>query len=166
MSQAAFQRHPYDAAQRAELARWPGVTATHEVRGKHLAVVLSFDGRSRFVIYPTTPGDTARGADMHVRDLRRELSAIGATRSEVIKAIQRRRRQPPRHARPPTIHLGPFSETRLSHDPFAALASIKFAEPSSCATATPEAVAIRQPPAPPARPTWWVRLANFFRCCA
>lgn len=93
MSQAAVKRHEYDEHQEAELAKWPGVEWSRQVRGKHYALVLSFNGRSRFVIYPTSPGDSIRGMLNHLTDVRATLRFIGAERlEEQVSAKPRRQR--------------------------------------------------------------------------
>lgn len=121
MSAPSPKRHAFNDHQEAELARWPGVTWRREVRSKHYALVLTFGGVSRFVIYPTSPGDTMRGGMNHVRDIRAALTALGATRLEVIRSAapqRRRNRTEARETFEPAV-------TRLSHDPFAALANFK-----------------------------------------
>src|SRR5690606_17680836 len=115
----------------AELANWPGVTWRREHRGKHLALVLAFDGVSRFVIYPTSPGDTYRGSLNHLRDVRAALSALGAKRVQPAKANRPRRRpvtRPLHHEAP--LAGGVQSSSRLGRDPFAALASLRVEEPA------------------------------------
>ena len=83
--------HAYHNDQDVELAQWPGVTWRREHRGKHLALVLEFDGVSRFVIYPTSPGDAYRGGLNHLRDIRAALTALGAKRARLQRAAERRR---------------------------------------------------------------------------
>jgi len=127
MSQALARRHDYDRHQEAELARWPGVSWRREQRAKHYALILTFNGVSRFVTYPCTPGDGARGALNHIRDLRHALQALGARRRPEPKPGPDRRR---RHHRvePWSWRLperGP--PTRLSRDPFEALAQLRAA---------------------------------------
>lgn len=126
MSAPSPKRHEFNAYQEAELARWPGVTWRREHRSKHYALVLTFAGVSRFVIYPTSPGDTVRGGLNHVRDIRAALTALGATRQADARSERPRDRAP--LARPPeTGKLVDFTpaETRLNRDPFAALASFQ-----------------------------------------
>lgn len=127
MSQPALKRHPYEDAQRAELARWPGVVASHEIRGKHFALVLRFGEVSRFVIYPSTPGDSGRGALNHVREIRHTLAGLGATRIETVKATAPRRRR--QRMEIPTPRLQSVSDTRLCQDPFSQLAQLRFEAP-------------------------------------
>lgn len=124
MSQPAIRAHSFHDAQEAELARWPGVTWVRRFRSKHFALVLTFDGVSRYVTYPTSPGDNVRGAMNHVRDIRAVLKALGAEReSEHRSQAPKRQRNRTDHNEP--IRIGAQDETRLGRDPFAALASLK-----------------------------------------
>jgi len=143
MSQPRLKRSPYDDAAEAELSRWPGVSWRTEVRGKHYALVLTFNGVSRFVTYPTSPGDTTRGPLNHVSDIRKALTALGAMRlkSERSTAPKRWRNRTEASG----LNLVSLADTRLAKDPFAALAQVKFLAPE-----TP-------PPAPEPRLGWWRR---------
>ena len=60
-----------------EIARWRGAKASFEKKGKHRRVTLQVGDRSRFVIYPDTPGDV-RGYRNAVAFVRRELARLGA----------------------------------------------------------------------------------------
>lgn len=125
MSAPAPKRHAYNDCQEAELARWPGVTWTREHRGKHYALVLTFRGLSRFVIYPTSPGDSYRGSLNHVRDIRGTLSAMGATRLEVVSRNRPTgKRSAPRPVVEP-VRLAAQDGTRLGRNPFEALSGFK-----------------------------------------
>ena len=125
MSAPSVKRHDFDNHQEAELARWPGVTWTRTVRAKHYALVLTFGGVSRFVIYPTSPSDAYRGALNHVRDIRHTLTAMGATRTQERAASGPRRVR--RYHDTPTgpIALSAQKSTRLGQDPFAVLAGLR-----------------------------------------
>jgi hypothetical protein len=112
-------RNDYEDLQDAELARWPGISWTRETRSKHNAIVLTFNGLSRFVTYPCTPGDTIRGGLNHVRDLRHAAYEIGARRLKEERSAQPRRKRNRTEAK--GFGLLPCI-TRLSHDPFAKLA--------------------------------------------
>jgi hypothetical protein len=65
----------------AELERYPGVSWHLETRdrSKHKRIVLEFNGQSRFVVIPNSPG-CARGLRNKIGDIRRELNRMGATR--------------------------------------------------------------------------------------
>lgn len=76
----------YESSQTLELSRWPGVTHTRETRGKHRALVLTFNGKSRFVTYPTSPSDSRRGCLEHLKDIRSTLRDLGAERTPVAKS--------------------------------------------------------------------------------
>lgn len=149
MSQAVCKRHVYDEQQEAELARWPGVTWGREVRGKHYALVLTFDGASRFVVYPSSPGDVMRGGLNHLTDARVALRAIGAVRTS-------QKRQGPKVARRRTRVEESFRLARLEpitggpeRDPWAELRTIDLTPP--------------EPPTPPPTPCFWSRLLAWFR---
>lgn len=116
--------HPFEAAQEAELSRWPGVSWVREDRSKHRALVLSFADRSRFVTYPTSPSDAYRGPLNHVRDIRHTLAAMGAQRSQEARSERERTHRPRRTVNEP-VRLSAQTSTRLGLDPFAALAGFK-----------------------------------------
>ena len=67
----------------AELTRWPGVehTLVCGTRGAHPRLVLSYQGRSRFVVMPGSPSDRRVGLNVRA-DVRRELATLGARRAE------------------------------------------------------------------------------------
>lgn len=79
MTAARPKRTAYDNAVDVEISRWPGVRASRMCRGKHYAIVLGFNGVSRFVCYAATPSDR-RGVLNHIGDIRRTLRAMGARR--------------------------------------------------------------------------------------
>jgi len=150
MSAPAVKRTCYDDPVETELQRWPGVTWRREVRGKHYALVLTFGGVSRFVIYPTSPGDTVRGPLNHLSNVRQELRAMGATRVGETKAAQTERRRRTRPAVRP-LNLSPTEPqagASPNRDPWAALAEIKIAPPPAI-------------PVPPA--SMWSRFVGFVR---
>lgn len=70
-------------ALRREIDKIPGVQASFSRRKKHEQVVLSYDGRSRFVVYPTTAGDGRRALKNILRDVRAELRNLGVFPSEL-----------------------------------------------------------------------------------
>lgn len=122
MSAPACRHNGDDQFVDAELARWPGVTWTREVRGKHYALVLRLRGQSRFVIYAATPSDR-RGLDNHLRDARVTLKAMGAKRlTEARSPAPRRRRNITTPAR---VDLGERAQHDPSRDPFSSLAALR-----------------------------------------
>lgn len=151
---AALKRTTYDDPVEAELDRWPGVAWARETRSKHYALVLTYRGQSRFVIYPATPGDNRRGALNHLANVRAELRALGAQRSAPTKAEGRRKRQPSRT----TATVYEFERANPDEgplrDPFAVLAALKIANDDAPA-AQPESAAPRQ--------SLWSRTAAFVR---
>lgn len=119
------RNHPYHRAVEAELAMWPGITASHEIRGKHYAIVLAFGATSRFVVYPATPGDGIRGARNHIADIRSVLHDLGAIRDVPKRTTAARPRKTrcdgQRRFWTPDCDQTP---TRLSRDPWAKLAAL------------------------------------------
>jgi hypothetical protein len=110
----------WDSRIDAELAEWPGVEARREHASKHMRLVLSYGGKERFVIYPSTPSDH-RGQLNKIRDIRKELTALGATRNERRKAKVRRTRN--RTQREILAHI---QTAPVKANPFDALAAIQF----------------------------------------
>lgn len=60
-----------------ELAKYPGVAAEFTHRAKHQQVTLSYNGRSRFVVFPASPSDCTRGLQKTIKDMRGELRNLG-----------------------------------------------------------------------------------------
>lgn len=85
-------RDAYTNAAERELEHWPDVSCRFDVTGKHRRAILSFSGRERFVIFPTSPSDTARGHLHFITDLKVELRALGARRVERTPSTERRTR--------------------------------------------------------------------------
>lgn len=129
MSQAVTKRTPMDDAAEAELARWPDVTWSRSVRGKHYQLVLAFQGQTRFVIYSATPSDSFRGAENHLRDLRGQLRLLGAERVVVAKtaAGARRKRNVTQPAR---MVIQARDPGRVDQDPWAALRGFQAVPPT------------------------------------
>lgn len=75
-----MKTNPFHEFQEREIACWPGVTFHHEIRGKHMALVLAFNGKTAKVFYPITSSDSGRGPKNSVSVIRRTLTAMGATR--------------------------------------------------------------------------------------
>lgn len=154
MSRPLPRRTDHDDAADAELARWPGVTWTRTLRGKHYALVLEYGGVSRFVIYPAT-GSDRRGPLNCVRDIRAACRDLGAKRTERLKssaphragAARRKGQAPERFALPPR------DPTRLDRDPWEALKGFECAPPPQA----PEPAPLQPPPG------LWARLLAFVK---
>ncbi len=71
-------RHDYETAAVREIERWPGVAVRFEKTAKHRRAVFSVAGQSRFVVYPTSPSDSRRGALAFLTDVRTTLRSMGA----------------------------------------------------------------------------------------
>lgn len=158
MTAAKPKRTIFDDPVEAELARWPGVTWSREVRGKHYALVLSFGCVSRFVIYSGSPSDGLRGAMNHLQDVRGVLRDLGATRKAEPKAPARARKRAPavieavKRGERPDAGVGPLS------DPFAALVTVR----GRLVDAAPFILPIRYPP----RRSIFHAIASVFRRAA
>lgn len=98
-------RDAFTHATERELDHWPEVHHRFEFSKKHRRVVISFNGRERFVIFPTSTSDAVRGPLGHVTNLRVELRALGARRVERTPLSERRTRNvaPPRPIETPCI---------------------------------------------------------------
>jgi len=144
MSQAQPKKTEYDGIVDTELAKWPGVAWSRQPRGKHQALVLEFGGVSRFVIYPTTPGDSGRGALNHLQNVRGVLKELGAVREAVPKAKRPHRRQNRTTAK--VVDLGERAARDPGRDPFTALAGFR----RQLVNATPFVLPIRNSHRP-----WW-----------
>lgn len=155
MSQPRAARTIYDDPTERELARWPGVEFHRDVRGKHYALVLTFRGQSRFVVYPSSPSDSGRGALNHLTNVRAELRALGAQRIAPTKAERKRRaRQPDRLVIVMRDHPDP-DEGPL-RDPWAALVGLNTAD-------TPAVVKPVAPAPPPVAPGLWARVRAWLK---
>lgn len=117
-------RHPYEAAQDRELARWHGVIGTREMGSKHFRLVLNFDGASLFVTYPTSPSDNARGALNHVSDIRATLLKMGATRADP-EVSRTGLRRTPNPTTPRRLRLGERPQGGPSRDPWEPLRTLQ-----------------------------------------
>lgn len=138
----------YVHAIRNELDYWPGARVEFSLRSKHAQAVLHYGGGSRFVVIPSTPGDSRRGALNSLTDVRKELTALGASRV-VRKPVVRKRTHKvigtkmPR--REPLPHVG---RAPVRSNPFDALAAMTFE------------------PAPQPKLSWWRRLLRFIASAA
>jgi hypothetical protein len=136
----------YDDLVEAELKHWQGVTWTRQVRSKHYALVLTFEGVSRFVTYPCSPSDR-RGALNHITTVKAVLREMGARRQAPVKSSRPKAHRPRSQASPAPLRIAPEpGKSRLSSDPWAALAGLKLEEPAE-----------------PPKPTFWARLKTMFR---
>jgi len=70
----------YNQAVEREVKFWPGVQANFSHRSKHSQVTFEFNGASRFVVLPSSPGDNYRGVRNKVCEVRRTLRHLGAVR--------------------------------------------------------------------------------------
>lgn len=110
----------YESAIRSEVAAWPGVTVEFGRRSKHREVRFTFNGESRFHVFPDTPSDNYRGVRAKITDVRHLLKAMGAARIERQKSARPKRVRNPgakqrerRHEAAPVIR-----------DPWAALREV------------------------------------------
>lgn len=71
-----------------EVAEWPGASVTFEKASKHRKAILSFDGSTRFAVFPDSPSDSRRGVYNHLATVRAELAAMGAVRNERTKSTR------------------------------------------------------------------------------
>lgn len=118
-----MNRHPYDSAQDRELARWPGVTWSREIAGKHLKLVVEFEGQSRFIVFPTSPSDSTRGPLNHVQNIRQTLKEMGAETVPQVAAQSLRRT--PNPTTPRRFRLGERPQGGPSRDPWEPLRSLQ-----------------------------------------
>ncbi len=142
MSAARVKKTFYDDAVDAELALWLGVEAKRRKLSKHQKLVLTFNGETRFLVYPSTPSDR-RGALNHVGDLKKLLLEMGAKRSPPPKAATAaKRRAAPKPRAPVSLTRDEPLRKDPTRDPWAQLSEMNF-----------------DAPAPVAR-SWWRKLAG------
>lgn len=105
--------------------------------------MLHYGGKSRFVVIPSTPGDSRRGALNSLADVRKELAALGAER--VVRKPPLRKRthkvigaKMPKRDPMPHVELAP-----VRPNPFDALAAMTFA------------------PAQQPKLSWWRRMLRY-----
>lgn len=163
--------HPYISAHRAELDYWPGVSHRYQMRGKHQAIVLTFNGSSQFVMFPKTPSDSMRGLHNHLRDLRQTLKALGAERGKVSRKAKQLSAK--HHLEPEgTIVLPPRAHGRSpENDPWHVLALRQAANENVMAHPGRTVAEDTRPwdwPAQPVdpvkQPTYEMALSIFFIC--
>lgn len=102
-----------------EVGQWPGASVTFEKRSKHRAAILSYQGKTRFVVYPDSPGDSRRGVHNHVAEVRQALTQLGASRTKTVRKAEARRRQRNEGAALRQIKVGERAPVRP--DPWEAL---------------------------------------------
>jgi hypothetical protein len=120
----------YERAIREELAYWPGVEVSFGKRAKHRQAVLHYGGKTRFVVYPDSPSDGARGHLNCLSNLRAELRALEAARLE--KRPRKRKRGPRvigsmKPVRPDW--LANVERAPVRPDPWASLEALTFESP-------------------------------------
>ena len=82
----------YTQAAEREIEHWPGAELRFEKSSKHRRAIVTFKDRERFIVFPTSPSDGARGHLNFLTDLRVELRALGARRVERTPSTERRTR--------------------------------------------------------------------------
>lgn len=95
----------YTQAAEREIEHWPGAELRFEKSSKHRRAIVTFKDRERFIVFPTSPSDGARGHLNFLTDFRVELRALGARRVERTPSTERRKRNvaAPRPAPTPEI---------------------------------------------------------------
>jgi len=68
---------PIGHAIRAEIERWPGVSAEFDRRRKHPVVFIRYGSQERMLTFPGTAGDY-RAVKNKIADIRRMLRGWGA----------------------------------------------------------------------------------------
>jgi hypothetical protein len=108
----------------SEVQQWAGAAIVGvEIGRKHHRLNLSYGGRQRFVITSGSPSDR-RAVDNQVRDVRKTLIELGATRNQRPKAKIRRQRNKPDRGVGTVSPIAP-----VKPDPWAALQAITFEQP-------------------------------------
>lgn len=72
-----MKTNPFIEAVKQELGKHLEVTAEFSSRTKHKQVVLTYRGKTRFLVLPSTSSHH-RGVKNKITDLRRELRYLGA----------------------------------------------------------------------------------------
>ncbi len=86
-----------------ELEAWPSVTCTFEDGAKHKKVVLHYAGKSRFVMFPSSPSGSGQSLTGKLGDVRRALKELGAQRQPRQRQRAARGKPASRVLRPPGI---------------------------------------------------------------
>lgn len=132
MSAPANKSPTFDKPTEAELAKWPGVTCRRERRSKHIALVLTFEGKSRTVVMSTTPGDR-KAVLSHIGVVRTMLAELGATRAIPIRARRAPRKSRAKIRRPVgelvILRERPTHGRTPARDPFAASEGFEVRQP-------------------------------------
>lgn len=129
MSRPAIKHTEHQDWADEELAMWPGVTWTRECRAKHYALVLTYRGQSRKVIYPGSSSDSFRGPQNHIRDIRNVLKALGAERQIIVKHASVRRKR--NRTEPRRVVIAERATGGPKRDPWEALKDMRFPEPAT-----------------------------------
>lgn len=148
MTAPVAKRTDQDEPMERELENWPGVSWKRSIRGKHYALVLTFNGATRFVTYSSTPGDRASRFNA-VRDLRSTLRDLGAVRKAPAKSASPRRTRA--RAKRPTAQIIPMT---VKADPWVKLERLKLQQPEELTK--PDGI-IMLPP----RPGFWRRALDW-----
>ncbi|WP_300573540.1 hypothetical protein [Phenylobacterium sp.] len=127
MSQPVLRRTEHVDWADAELAMWPGVSWSREARSKHHALILTYRGQSRKVIYPCSSSDSFRGPQNHLRDIRNVLKALGAERQIIVKQHGVRRKR--NRTSPHRVVIADRATGGPKRDPWEALKEMRFPEP-------------------------------------
>lgn len=84
---------PFVSAVDSELKHWPGVEAAWDKTKRHRKVHLSFNGKKKFVMMPSTASDNVRGPKNQVTQIRSTLKSLGAQRLDVIPKSKREKEE-------------------------------------------------------------------------
>jgi hypothetical protein len=118
----------YERAIREEIAYWPGVQVEFGKRSKHRQALIHYGGKTRFVIYPDSPSDGARGHLNCLANLRTELRALEAKRLERRPKKRKRAHKVIGHRMPrPPVWARQGEAAPVKGDPWTALEALTFA---------------------------------------
>lgn len=105
----------------AEVEAWPGAKIIGvEIGRKHHRLRLTYDGKERFMMLSGSPSDW-HAENNQVRDVRKVLTELGASRVQRRKATVKRQRN-----KPDRSPLQNVSFARAGRDPWAALHALTF----------------------------------------
>jgi hypothetical protein len=104
----------------AEVAEWPGAKIVGvEIGRKHHRLRLTYGGKERFMMLSGSPSDRC-AENNQIRDVRKVLTELGASRSQRRKATMKRQRNKPDRTMPSAA----FAPVKA--DPWAVLHSLTF----------------------------------------
>jgi hypothetical protein len=104
----------------AEVAEWPGAKIVGvEIGRKHHRLRLTYGGKERFMMLSGSPSDRC-AENNQIRDVRKVLTELGASRSQRRKATMKRQRNKPDRTMPSAT----FAPVKA--DPWAVLHSLTF----------------------------------------